>query len=295
MWKKLLAIAMDFSQEFNKKNIAAYASSIAFFLFLSLIPIAMVLVSILPFTVLSESDLISTMDTVMPEFMVPLLDIIISDVYERSTGILSLAILVAIWSAGKGMLAMIRGLNEINEVKERRNYFILRIEASGYTLIMLSAVLVALILMVFGNTLLDVVLSYYPRLAQPLELIRNLRFLVSWGVLTLLFAVIYTYVPSIHQKFLYQLPGATFSAVVWSVFSFFFSIYIKYFDGFSTYGSLTTIIIILLWMYFCFYIIMIGAFLNRYFAPAYQVIFFKNRKSKSKKSAPIEEMASSAR
>ena len=139
---------MDFSQEFNKKNIAAYASSIAFFLFLSLIPIAMVLVSILPFTVLSESDLISTMDTVMPEFMVPLLDTIISDVYERSTGILSLAILVAIWSAGKGMLAMIRGLNEINEVKERRNYFILRIEASGYTLIMLSAVLVALILMV---------------------------------------------------------------------------------------------------------------------------------------------------
>ena len=225
MWKKLLAIAMDFSQEFNKKNIAAYASSIAFFLFLSLIPIAMVLVSILPFTVLTESDLISTMDNVMPEFMVPLLDTIISDVYERSTGILSLAILVAIWSAGKGMLAMIRGLNEINEVRERRNYFILRIEASGYTLIMLSAVLVALILMVFGNTLLDLVLSYHSKLAQPLELIRNLRFLVSWGVLTLLFAVIYTYVPSVRQKFLYQLPGATFSAIVWSIFSFFFSVF----------------------------------------------------------------------
>lgn len=295
MWKKLLAIAMDFNQEFNKKNIAAYASSIAFFLFLSLIPIAMVLVSILPFTVLTESDLISTMDNVMPEFMVPLLVTIISDVYERSTGILSLAILVAIWSAGKGMLAMIRGLNEINEVRERRNYFILRIEASGYTLIMLSAVLVALILMVFGNTLLDLVLSYHPKLEQPLELIRNLRFLVSWGVLTLLFAVIYSYVPSVRQKFLYQLPGATFSAIVWSIFSFFFSVYIKYFNGFSTYGSLTTIIIILLWMYFCFYIIMIGAFLNRYFAPAYQVIFFKNRKIEAKKSEQREEMASSAR
>lgn len=295
MWKKLLAIAMDFNQEFNKKNIAAYASSIAFFLFLSLIPIAMVLVSILPFTVLTESDLISTMDNVMPEFMVPLLDTIISDVYERSTGILSLAILVAIWSAGKGMLAMIRGLNEINEVRERRNYFILRIEASGYTLIMLSAVLVALILMVFGNTLLDLVLSYHPKLEQPLELIRNLRFLVSWGVLTLLFAVIYSYVPSARQKFLYQLPGAAFSAIVWSIFSFLFSVYIKYFNGFSTYGSLTTIIIILLWMYFCFYIIMIGAFLNRYFAPAYQVIFFKNRKIEAKKSEQREEMTSSAR
>ena len=100
------------------------------------------------------------------------------------------------------------------------------------------------------------------------SLIRNLRFLVSWGVLTLLFAVIYSYVPSVRQKFLYQLPGAAFSAIVWSIFSFFFSVYIKYFNGFSTYGSLTTIIIILLWMYFCFYIIMIGAFLNRYFAPA---------------------------
>ena len=79
------------------------------------------------------------------------------------------------------------------------------------------------------------------------------------------------------------------------IFSFFFSVYIKYFNGFSTYGSLTTIIIILLWMYFCFYIMMIGAFLNRYFAPAYQVIFFKNRKTKAKKREQREEMASSAR
>lgn len=295
MWKKLIAIARDFVEQFNKKNIAAYSSSIAFFLFLSLIPIIMILVSILPFTVLTEADLINAVEQVMPEFMVPLLSTIISDVYDRSAGILSLAILVAIWSAGKGMLAMIRGLNEINEVRERRNYLLLRIEASCYTLIMLSAVLLALIMMVFGNTLLDLLHSYYPMLTKPLELVRNLRFLVTWGVLTLLFAVVYTYVPSVKQKFFYQLPGAVFSAVVWSIFSFLFSVYIKYFNGFSTYGSLTTIIIIMLWMYFCFYIIMIGAFLNRYFAPAYQILFPRNRKARAKSSEQVDEIMTSAR
>lgn len=279
MWKKIVRIAADFSKQVSRENIAAYASSTAFFMFLSLIPLIMVLCSMIPFTVLTEQDLIQVIKQMIPDVVGALLVSIIEDVYDRATGVVSVALLITLWSAGKGMLAIIRGLNEITESKERRNYFVLRIVASAYTLLMLSAVVVALVAMVFGNSLLELVLGYYPMAKEVVDVIQHFRFLVSWGVLTLLFAVIYTFVPSDRQKFWYQFPGAIFSAVVWSVFSYAFSIYIQCFNGFSTYGSLTTIIIILLWLYFCFYIIMIGAFLNQYFMPAYEV-FSKKRHEK---------------
>ena len=100
----------------------------------------------------------------------------------------------------------------------------------------------------------------------------NFRFLFVWAVLILLFGLIYTYIPDTKLKFTEQVPGACFAAVVWSVFSWGFSMYVSYGNGYSIYGSLTIIVIIMLWMYFCMYIILIGAYLNRYFRPVNRVL-----------------------
>ena len=59
-----------------------------------------------------------------------------------------------------------------------------------------------------------------------------------------------------------QLPGSILCALAWSVFSFGLSVYVDYFNGFSMYGSLTTIALLMLWLYFCMYILMICAELN---------------------------------
>ena len=60
-----------------------------------------------------------------------------------------------------------------------------------------------------------------------------------------------------------QLPGAVFAAIGWMVVSWVFSVYVDVFEGFSTmYGSLTTIVLIMLWMYFCMYCILIGGEFN---------------------------------
>ena len=74
-----------------------------------------------------------------------------------------------------------------------------------------------------------------------------------------------------------QLPGAVVAAVGWSVITWGFSIYVDRFNGFSAYGSLTTIIILMLWLYACMYIVMAGAFLNRYFKPAFQFFVGKRK------------------
>lgn len=85
-------------------------------------------------------------------------------------------------------------------------------------------------------------------------------------VLIIIFLMIYKFLPNRNASFRSQLPGAVISAVAWSLFSLGFSIYLDVYDGFSNmYGSLTTIILILLWLYFCMYIMLIGAEINAYF------------------------------
>ena len=262
---KLIATLMDFSGEMKKRNINAYAASIAFFFFLSVVPMLMMVCTIIPYTPLTEEDLVTAVTEITPEMVDPLAESVISDVYDKSAGILSVAVIATVWSAAKGVMALMQGLNAVNGVEEKRNYFVVRLIASFYTVVMLLVVILSLFLMVFGNQLVNLALYRIPHMRQVVSFAMNFRFLLVWFILTLLFAAIYAYVPDRKLKFKEQVPGAVFSAVMWSVFSWGFSLYVTYGNSYGIYGSLAIIIIVLLWMYFCMYLMLIGAYINRYF------------------------------
>lgn len=265
MIHKLYVLIQDLSEQMRKQNITAYAASIAFFFFLSVVPMLILICTILPYTPLTEENLVNAVTDLTPDMLDPLAISLINDVYNRSAGILSIAAIATVWSAGKGVMALMQGLNVVNGVEDTRNYFVIRAIASLYTLVMLVVVILSLFLMVFGDQLVTLALHRIPRLESLVSFAMNFRFILVWAILTLLFAAIYAYVPDKKLKFKEQLFGAIFSAVVWSVFSWGFSIYVTYGNSYGIYGSLSIIIIVLLWLYFCMYITMIGAYLNRHF------------------------------
>ena len=89
------------------------------------------------------------------------------------------------------------------------------------------------------------------------------RVFITPTVLVIFSLMLYRYLPNRRGRFRDQLPGAMFAAVGWMVISWVFSIYLDVFKGFSNmYGSLTTIVLIMLWMYFCMYCILIGGEFN---------------------------------
>ena len=86
-------------------------------------------------------------------------------------------------------------------------------------------------------------------------------------VLTLFWDMVYKYLPNrtnlSKTTMKQQLPGAVFTSCGWLLISFIFSVYLDIFTGFSSmYGSLTTIILIMLWLYVCMYVILLGGELN---------------------------------
>lgn len=270
---RLYFIFRDFGWQMTKKNIAAFAASTAFFLFLSMIPLLMALCAILPYTTLTESNLINAITRFTPDAMNGLVISVVSDVYARSAGTITVFAIVTVWSASKAMLALIHGLNVVNDFEERRNYFVLRFVACIYTVIILIAILVAIFVMVFGNVIVDLLLMDIPPLHILMQFFVRFRFLLSWVVLTFIFALIYAFVPGRKLRFKRQIPGAAFAAVLWSAASYVFSVYVDNFNGFGTYGGLTTVVILMFWFYLLMYILLIGAHINRYFGPVYKFLF----------------------
>ena len=272
MIRKLYLIGCDFSAQMKKQNISAYAASIAFFFFLSIVPMLMVICMVIPYTPLTEENLVQAVTDITPDRVDPVVEDLIADVYDKSAGVLSIAVIATLWSAARGVMALMRGLNAVNGVDEKRNYFVIRVVACLYTVVMLIVVILSLFINVFGNQLVNLALHRIPQLQRLVVFLMHFRFLVVWAVLTLLFATVYAFMPDDRLRFREQIPGATFAAVVWSIFSWGFSMYVDYSNSYGIYGSLAIIIIILLWMYFCMYIIMIGAYLNRYFRPVNQAL-----------------------
>ena len=274
---RIYRILRGFARQMSRVNVNAYASSTAFFIFLSLIPMIMLICSILSFTpLLQESDLLAAVG-LLPPSISPFLFSLVQSIYDSTFGMVSVTAIVTVWSAGKGVLALMRGLNAMNGVVEDRNYVLQRLIASFYLIIFLVTVVFSLTVMVFGTLLAGVVIRHAPGMEALFELLLHLRGIFSWCIMTMIFAAMYTYIPNCKLKFSHQIPGAVFSATSWNLFSWGFSIYVQHFNAFDMYGSLTTIVILMLWLYFCFYLFLIGAHINRFLEP------FRRMRERTKK------------
>lgn len=276
---KLISIICNFIKQLKKDNINAFAASTGFFFFLSIFPMLFVLCSLLPFTPLTEGNLIEAIIKFTPDSMDPLVISLVNQSYNQSAKLLPVAIIVALWSAGKGMLALMRGLNCVHEVEEEKYYLMERIRASIYTLIAIAGLLISLVLSVFGKIILFEVIKNVPYGEELFSDLMSGCSVFVWAFLIIAFTLAYTYVPNIKLKLSQQIPGAIFSAIGWNLFSYLFSIYVKHFGGSSIYGSFSTVIFLMIWLYCCIYIFLIGANMNRYFYPLI-CIFFPEKKNK---------------
>lgn len=250
-------------QMLQKKNISTFASSAAFFLFVSMIPMLALLCAMIPFTGITKSDLMIFMTELTPDAMDAVMISMVEAVYGSSAGIASIAALTLLWSSGKGMMALIRGFNEINDVVESRGYIALRILASFYTALLLLVTVLTLIVMVFGNVVIYILCRTLPGLEEIYSLLMNLRLFFTLAVMIVIFSLMYACIPDKKMNIPDQLPGAVFTAVVWNLFSWGFSVYVETMGGFSLYGNLSAIVMLMLWLYMCIYIMMAGACLNR--------------------------------
>ena len=283
--RKTIKLVSGFMEAMRDDHVGAYAAQTAYFIMLSFFPFVILLVSLIRYTSITPADVYRAAQGIFPDSMDTFILSLINEVYSKTAVTVSVSAIVAAWSAGKGFLALMRGMNTIYNVEERRNYVILRLRSALYTVIFVIAIILSLVVLVFGNSIHEAAMEHYPFISVITGMVVRLKGIVCILFLSAVFMVMYRFVPNRKARLFSQAPGAVFSAVCWYVFSIVFSLYVEYSPGLSNmYGSLTTIVLVMLWLYACMYIILLGAEINSYFEDQFRrVTYYRQMLREQKK------------
>ena len=263
--QRLKRLARRTAADWNERSVATYASSIAFFFSISVIPMIIILLQFLPYAGLSQADLLNFVEQLIPETLYWFAARVIREAYSRSVTVLSASAAVLIWSASRGTMALRWGLNRLYGAKEQRRYPVLCLIAIGYTAALLVSFSIILFL-VFAGPVSRFLAEKMPEIFADPVTVRLRQKVILYLLMVVLFALVYTFIPAGTRKFHRQLPGAVFVTILWEAFSAAFSIYVRGYNAYTMfYGSLGTVAIILFWLYCCFYILLTGAYVNRFF------------------------------
>ncbi|MFR6469505.1 MAG: YihY/virulence factor BrkB family protein [Lachnospiraceae bacterium] len=143
----------------SKARVDAYAAQSAFYLIMGFIPFIMLLLTLLQYTTVTKTDAMELLMQIFPVSFQGFLEDIVSEIYVKSTTVMSISVIAAVWACGRGVLAITNGLNSVNGLKETRNYLFRRIRSGFYVVILVLSIVLALVLFVFGNAVHDVLIE----------------------------------------------------------------------------------------------------------------------------------------
>ena len=262
--KPVSAVASVFDM-IGKKKVAVYAAASDYFLFMSLVPILMLLVSLIRYLPFNQADVLAVFAEAVPASVYKVISPIVSSIYRSGSGVITVSVLLTLFSASSAMRAIIKGLDAVYEVERRENVIIFFARAYVYMLILIVIIVLSLVVMVYGGVILNYLHSILPEntfVEGLFSLTKYMRYLLVLAILTLSFILLYRWVPAGKHRSACQWPGALFCAVSWAVFSWVFSLYVSISDKFGAYGYIGTIMVAMMWMYYCFTFLLIGGCIN---------------------------------
>lgn len=258
----LLGRLSDFAALAKQSQFSLYASSGAFYLFLALFPTAALLVSLLPLFPFTEEAVLEYISAIIPDVMRTLLQDIISGMYVHNVAVFSVSAVVLVWSAGRAFYGILRGLSVVYCGEVQGSYFRLRGLSSLYMLVFIITMILTLALGLFQDALFRAFQLRWPQSTQLVSTLLRLRFLPAMLLLAAFFGLLYKFMPPGRRRYLDQVPGALGAAALWTLLSWAFTLYLNRFGPTSVYGSLATVALSLLWIYWCIAITLLGGVFN---------------------------------
>lgn len=260
MFKKAYKIIESMIDRIVGDEIFVYSAQGSFYLVIASIPFLMVFMEILKFFIpITQAEAVRIISTVVPSGLRVFAELITEELFSKSATVLSITGITAIWSASRGMAAIERGVNKVYKTKKDRNLFAGMGISVLYTLFFVGALIATLLLMVFGGTLFGFLRVHMPWLT----IVSSVKNLVYFFIMFIFFAVMYKVFAGRKTNLKDHLPGALFAIMGWFLFSFVFSIYVENFANYSyIYGSLAMLVIMMIWLYSCMVILLLGAEIN---------------------------------
>lgn len=260
--------SIGFLKELKKRvvdmDVTGLGAQLAFFFLLSIFPLLIFLITLLPYLNLSKDQVYQFLIQVVPAEIYVLIEETLNEILtSQNSGLLSIGLIATIWTASLGMNALINSLNKSYEVVESRPLLIARGMSIVSTILLIFIIIVALVLPIFGRQIGLLLFSYLGLEAGFLEIWGIVRYTIPFLIIFIVCSVIYWIAPNVRLDVRSVLGGAAFTTIGWLAVSYGFSIYINNFGNFSaTYGSIGGIILMLLWLYISAMLLLIGGQFN---------------------------------
>lgn len=260
-WKLLQLTVRDFLDD----EMPTYAAALAYQGLFSLFPFLLFLIALLGFLHLPEffDWLRGQAAYVLPSQALEQVNPVIDQLQQRQGGLLSLGIIVALWSSSAAVRSLMQALNAAYDVRETRPLW-LRIPLSlFYTLGLVLMLMVLTALMILGPQAMDWIAAQ----VGLQDFVVLLWALLRWPLMILLMmmavAVIYNVAPCVRHRFRFITPGSVLAVLAWVAASLAFGFYVKHFGNYNAmYGSVGAIIVLLLYFYISAAVLLLGAELN---------------------------------
>ncbi|MGB4984153.1 MAG: YihY/virulence factor BrkB family protein [Erysipelotrichaceae bacterium] len=266
-WLKKLGCGYNKTYDlFLEYHIDAYASKIAFFVIASAIPLAML--GVIAFGLLEPFNIIEINEAItrfLPATIHKYAFRFVEDIFSISNiQVASFTSIILLWSSSQGIRSIGDGLKTIYRYDGAYSWIKGIVYAIIGTIIFIFSIMASLVVLVFAAPLQSFFTYFFSGKASFILTLINMRNIIFFLYLTLLFALAYKYLAKNNIRFVDHLFGATIASASWVLFSYLFFIYIKYFSNYSyIYGSLGAIMLFLLWIYMCMKILLIGALINK--------------------------------
>ncbi|MEK4495796.1 YihY/virulence factor BrkB family protein [Ureibacillus sp. FSL W8-0352] len=250
----------------KKVDISGMGAQLAYFFLLSFFPLLLVVVSTLPFLDINQEHVFRFIQTIVPAEVFMLTQGTIVEVLTtyNGGGVLSIGILGTLWSASRGMNAIIKTLNEAYETEPKMG-IINRAWSLVFTVLLILILLLALIVPIFGQRYVYLLFDFLGVETSFVDFWNYVQWILPPLLIFIVLLLLYWVIPYTESRvhIVTVLPGTVFSTISWVVLIYGFSFYVKHFGNFTfTYGSIASVIIFMLWLYFTGMILIFGGILN---------------------------------
>ncbi|WP_077210883.1 YihY/virulence factor BrkB family protein [Bacillus dakarensis] len=255
LWKKI-----------EEDDVFGLGAQLAYFFLLSLFPLLIFLVTLLPYLPLTQDDLLGVVGDFAPGETMLFIESNLNEIMSHHNGtLLSFGIIATVWAASNGLNAVIRALNKAYDVKESRSFFVARGVAILFTFAMIFVFILVLILSVFGKQIGIYLFAKFGLSQEFITVWNTLRWALSAITIFTIFLVLYWIAPNKKFKCVQAVPGALFAVISWSLVSLGFSYYVNNFGNYSVmYGSIGAVIVLMIWFYLSGIIIILGGEINAF-------------------------------
>ena len=256
----------------KEDEVTAIGAQLTYFLILSIFPFLIFFLNLLSYTSIAKEEILDNLLIVLPlETQILFKNIVIEIVGASSETLLSLGIILTIWTGSLGITAIIRAINKSYNVKKKRPYWRLKGIAILFTIALAILLIIVLAMLVFGEIIGRRIFTWFGATHIFYHIWEFLRITIPLISMVIIFALLYKLSPTpeegLNIKLSQTLPGAIFTATGWVIASMIFSFYVNNFGNYSkTYGSLGGIIVLLIWLYMTSIMIVLGGEINGAYA-----------------------------